>query len=87
MAKIEKLLEAIRANPKNVKFSKLAKVCDHYFGEPRQQGTSHRVYKMPWEGDPRVNIQEGKNGEAKVYQVKQVLTAIDKIEEVENGES
>jgi hypothetical protein len=87
MAKIEKLLEAIRSNRKNVKFSNLAKLCDHYFGEPRQQGTSHRVYKMPWEGDPRVNIQEGKNGEAKVYQVKQVITAIDKIEEVENGKS
>ncbi len=87
MAKIEKLLEAIRANPKNVKYSKLVKVCDHYFGEPRQDGTSHRVYKMPWEGDPRVNIQEGKNGEAKTYQVKQVITAIDKIEGDNNGES
>ena len=71
MARMEKLLEAIRTNQKNVRFSGLAKICDHYFGEPRQQGTSHRVYKMPWEGDPRVNIQKGKNGAAKTYQVKQ----------------
>jgi hypothetical protein len=87
MARIEKLLEAIRKNQKNISFSDLAKICDHYFGEPRQRGTSHRVYKMPWEGDPRVNIQKGKNGEAKTYQVKQVIAAIDKIEGEENGKS
>ncbi len=44
---------------------------------------SHRVYKMPWAGDPRVNIQNEK-GKAKVYQVKQVLKAIDKLE-ADNG--
>lgn len=87
MAKFEKLLAAIRSNPKNVRYSKLVKICDHYFGEPRHEGTSHRIYKMPWDGDPRVNIQEGKNGMAKVYQVKQVIAAIDKIEEVGNGKS
>ena len=36
---------------------------------------------MPWQGDPRVNIQRGKNGQAKPYQVKQVLAAIKKMEE------
>ena len=87
MARIEKLLEAIRANQKNIRFYDLAKICDHYFGEPRQQGTSHRVYKMPWQGDPRVNIQKGKNGEAKTYQVKQVIAAIEKIEGEKNGKS
>lgn len=46
-------------------------------------GSSHRVYKMPWQGDPRVNIQDQK-GKAKPYQVKQVLKAIDRLEEV-NG--
>ncbi|NCO76642.1 MAG: toxin HicA [Cyanobacteria bacterium] len=71
----------MRKNPQNVNFNDLVKVCDYYFGKPRQQGTSHRVYKTPWLGDPRVNIQE-KNGKAKVYQVKQVLTAIVKIEEI-----
>ncbi|MBF2056186.1 MAG: toxin HicA [Cyanobacterium sp. T60_A2020_053] len=83
MTKIEKLLIEIRKNPQNVKFNDLAKICDHYFGKPRQQGTSHRVYKTPWQGDPRVNIQE-KNGKAKVYQVKQVLEAIIKMEEMSN---
>jgi hypothetical protein len=60
------------------------KVCNHYFGEPRQQGISHCVYKTPWAGDPRVNIQE-KKGKAKVYQVRQVLDAIEKIEGMEDG--
>jgi hypothetical protein len=31
------------------------------------------------EGDPRVNIQRGKGGKAKIYQVKQVLAAIDRL--------
>ncbi len=68
----------------NVNFTDLVKVCNHYFGEPRQQGTSHCVYKTRWTGDPRVNIQE-KKGKAKAYQVRQVLDAIEKIEEMEDG--
>ncbi|MFF5176596.1 toxin HicA [Micromonospora sp. NPDC000316] len=54
-------------------------MCEHYFGKPRQVGTSHAVFKMPWAGDPRVNIQDDK-GKAKAYQVRQVLKAIDKKE-------
>lgn len=56
-------------------------MCEHYFGAARQQGTSHRIYKTPWAGDPRVNIQKGEGGKAKPYQVKQVLAAIAKLEE------
>ena len=70
-------------NPKGIKFSDLCKVCDHYFGEPRQAASSHRVYKTPWPGDPRVNIQNDK-GMAKPYQVKQVLKAIERLEKQEN---
>jgi hypothetical protein len=36
------------------------------------------VYKTPWIGDPRVNIQNDK-GIAKVYQVRQVLKAIERL--------
>lgn len=36
------------------------------------------VYKTPWIGDPRVNIQNDK-GKAKTYQVKQVLQAIERL--------
>ena len=73
------LLKAFRNNPKGVRFADLAKVCDAYFGEPRQKGTSHRIYRTPRPDDPRVNIQNVK-GMAKPYQVRQVLKAIEKLE-------
>lgn len=81
MTKINKLIERMRANPNAVRFNDLAKVCEHFFGPPRQTG-SHKVYKTPWKDDPRVNIQD-KKGKAKPYQVKQVLSAIEKLREVE----
>lgn len=79
MASIEKIVAAMRRNPIGVSFNDLVKVCEHYFGEPRQRGGSHAVFKTPWPGDPRVNIQNDK-GKAKAYQVRQVLAAIDKKE-------
>ena len=46
--------------------------------------SSHYVYKTPWAGDPRFNIQND-NGMANPYQVRQVLKAIDGLlEEEEN---
>jgi len=79
MAKVEEILVKVRRNPKGVSFQDLCKVCDFYFGEARQKGSSHRIYKTPWQGDPRVNIQNDK-GMAKAYQVKQVLKAIERLE-------
>ena len=61
-----------------------SKVCGHYFGAPRHTASSHRVYRTPWQGDPRVNIQNAK-GKAKAYQVKQVLGAIRRLDD-ENDE-
>lgn len=78
MASIDELLMAMRQNPNNVRFLELCRVCDFYFGASRQGGSSHRVYKMPWQGDPRVNIQNDR-GKAKAYQVRQALRAIDKV--------
>ena len=69
----------MRAGPKGIRFADLCRVCGHCFGEPRQTGTSHRVYKIPWQGDPRVNVQDDR-GKAKAYQVKQVLRAIERLE-------
>ncbi|WP_083927809.1 toxin HicA [Desulfobacter curvatus] len=80
MSQIEKLLNEIYKNPTNVKFTDLCRVCEHYFGKARQSGSSHRIYKTPWQGDPRVNIQNSK-GKAKAYQVKQVIKAIKRLEE------
>jgi len=78
MAGIDDILVQMRTNSKGIRFNDLCRVCGHYFGNPRHQGTSHRVYKMPWQGDPRVNIQNDK-GMAKAYQVKQVLRAIERL--------
>ena len=69
----------MKSNPKGVRFNDLKKVCEYYFGKSRQTGTSHCVFKTPWPGDPRVNIQNDK-GKAKPYQVRQVLLAIAKLE-------
>jgi hypothetical protein len=79
MAKVEEIVANMRRNPKGIRFRDLCKVCDFYFGEARQTGSSHRIYKTPWSGDPRVNIQNA-GGMAKAYQVRQVLKAIDRLE-------
>ena len=84
MPTIDSLLQSLRNSPTNVSFSDLSKVCEHYFGKPRVTGGSHTVFKTPWIGDPRVNIQKSKGGKAKLYQVKQVLKAIDKLEGLSN---
>ena len=79
MPKITDIIADMKRNPKGIRFQDLCKVCEHYFGEARQTGSSHRVYKTPWLGDPRVNIQNDK-GMAKAYQVNQVLKAIERLE-------
>ena len=79
MSDIETALTVIKVNPKGIRFAELQKVCEHYFGKARQSGSSHCIYKTPWAGDPRVNIQNNR-GKAKLYQVKQVLLAIEKYE-------
>ena len=78
--RIKELISKMKANSKSVRFSDLERVCDHYFGKARKTGGSHSVYKTPWSGDPRVNIQNSQ-GKAKAYQVKQVLQAIQKLGE------
>ncbi|CAA6805166.1 MAG: hypothetical prophage protein [uncultured Thiotrichaceae bacterium] len=83
MAKTDEILKRMRENPKGIRFADLCKVCDEYFGKARQSGSSHRVYRTPWKGDPRVNVQNSK-GKAKAYQVKQVVQAIERLE-VKNG--
>jgi len=85
MAKVEEIIAKMWNNPKGISFQDLCKVCDSYFGEARQKGSSHRIYKTPWQGDPRVNIQNDK-GMAKAYQVRQVLKAIERLEMQKNVE-
>ena len=83
MAFPTKILDQMRREPASVRFSDLLRICEEYFGRPRQSGTSHVIFKTPWPGDPRVNIQNDK-GKAKAYQVRQVLLAIDMLKEHTN---
>jgi len=79
MSNLEHIIEKMKQNPKGLRFSELCQICDHYFGKARLSGGSHRVYQTPWMGDPRVNIQNNK-GKIKVYQVKQIIKAIERLE-------
>ena len=81
MSSADKILLQMRSQPTGVRFADLKKVCEVYFGNPRQDGSSHAIYKTPWPGDPRVNIQNAK-GKAKPYQVRQVLLAIELMERI-----
>jgi hypothetical protein len=76
---VDVILARMRENPQGVRFVDACKVVTAYFGEPRQRGTSHRIWKMPWRGDPRVNLQMGEDENAKPYQVRQVLQAIERL--------
>jgi hypothetical protein len=75
---IDKILQRMRDAPAAVRFADLKRVCECFFGPARQAGTSHLIYKMPWPGDPRINIQNAA-GKAKPYQVRQVLLAVDRL--------
>ena len=74
-----------RNNPSGVSYTDLYNICVHHFGDARHSGGSHAIFRTSWQGDPRVNIQNDK-GKAKPYQVRQVLAAIDRLDE-NRGES
>ena len=78
MDSTDDVVKQLERSPSNVRFADLCKICDYYFGEARQKSSSHRIYKTPWQGDPRVNIQE-KDGKGKDYQVRQVIKAIKRL--------
>lgn len=81
MGKTDKIIEQMKRSPNAVQFTDLIKVCEQYFGAPRIRG-SHHFFTTPWKGKPLVNLQTHKGGKAKGYQVKQVLEAIDKMEDM-----
>ena len=80
MEDIYEVIQELHKNPSGIRFSYLAKACDRFLGPPRRQGTSHSVYRTPWPGNPRVNIQKKRDGTAKDYQVRQVIKALEKLE-------
>jgi hypothetical protein len=79
MGSIEKKLAAFMELQGPCSFNEALVICRALFGEPRIHG-SHHVFKTPWSGDPRINIQN-KHGEIPYYQVKQIQQAIRKLQE------
>lgn len=80
MAQHEKRLARIRSNPKDVAWADLVAVCDLCFGMARQGRGSHLIYDTPWMDHPLLVLQPRK-GKAKPYQVRQVLRALDVMED------
>jgi len=76
---IDEALEALEGSRTHVRFRELLAICACFFGEARQRG-SHHVFKMPWAGDPRINLQDV-GSHAKPYQVDQVIRALKKLKE------
>lgn len=74
MPSVDKIVEQMRANPRDVRFADALKVCEHYFGSPRIHG-SHHLFATSWQGEPRINLQAS-GSKAKAYQVRQILLAI-----------
>lgn len=85
MADLQSIVEDMAAG-REIRFSDLFKVCEAFFGAPRNKGTSHYIFRTPWPGDPRVNIQNDR-GRAKPYQVRQVLAAIAKMKQKQEEDS
>jgi hypothetical protein len=81
MNDLEKIISDL-SESKQVRFTKLLNLCEKFFGNYRVSG-SHHIFKIPWQGDPRINLQKGKGNKAKSYQVRQVLRALRKLKELE----
>jgi hypothetical protein len=83
---IQAIIEKLQKEAASTRFSFLVRICTEHFGTPRIKG-SHHIFKTPWPGDPRLNLQSSK-GRAKPYQVEQVISALKKLENVKDaGES
>lgn len=78
---IENVIEALKNKKKNCNFNELVKICGYFFEKkPSSKGGSHQyIYKTPWIGDPRINVQKGKDSCAKSYQVEQIIKALEKL--------
>jgi hypothetical protein len=71
---IDDAIRELEGHETSTRFQRLLTICTIFFGTPRMEG-SHYLFKTPWLGDPRTNLQSGK-GKAKPYQVRQVIKAL-----------
>ena len=83
MSRLDEEIHRLRARKKNTRFNDLVNLCEQHFGPARIKG-SHHIFKMPWPGDPRINLQEVR-GKAKPYQVDQVIAALERLKQMEKA--
>jgi predicted RNA binding protein YcfA (HicA-like mRNA interferase family) len=75
------LLKRARANPKGLRFPEACALAEAFgWTLARSAGGSHRIYKRSGVMGLIV-LQEGKNGKAKAYQVRQIIRLIDELGE------
>jgi hypothetical protein len=74
---IDAALKELSGNEANIRFVRLVTIATMFFGSPRIKG-SHYIFKMPWPGDPRINLQK-ERGKAKYYQVRQLISALERL--------
>ena len=77
MASIDQLIKELSKSRANVRFAYLVRICQEHFGGERIRG-SHHIFKTPWAGDPRINLQRD-GSKAKPYQVDQVIAALERL--------
>jgi hypothetical protein len=74
---VAEAIQELEGNEANIRFTRLLKICEEFFGKYRTKG-SHYIFKMPWAGNPRINLQKDRD-KAKVYQVEQVILCLKKL--------
>lgn len=84
MSRNQKLIDAIRNNPKDVRFDDALRAAE-LIGFAASGGSgSHRALARP--GEPtQLNFQEISGGKAKPYQVRQLLVMLDRFWPVGEG--
>ena len=88
MSRQVKLYEKALRNPKGLAFDELCRLTEYAgFSFARQKG-SHKTYKnpeIPDRLDQQITISSGKHGEAKPYQVRDLLDLIEKYDLIVKG--
>ena len=79
MVRLDKRVARLRRNPRNASWAELVSVCDALFGPPTRVTGSHRIYDVKW-SESRLLILQPQGSNAKPYQVRQVLQAIEELE-------
>ena len=77
MAKKRKILEKILAGSKNIRFDDLLLLLAALGFQFNRISGSHHIFEHPKVPQP-VSVQPDKNGQAKVYQLQQLLKLIEK---------